>query len=325
MPASRERAELGWSAPGGGGASNERKGCGGYELPSLQDSEVEIGHVSHSMAQAPPTTCSASEGSPPSTPATSRSCVKSDPALDVRSAAPAGRFDSDLDHLLAGVRAMRRPPSRRDSQRGGGSRGSLDSHLPFFAQLDGQLWEMARALPTATELFFMGANDEAQQWCAFLGRVLPPACPPAPLGLLAYGRWSSIHNEDHDPVFDASASTSARAAALTALGWGGQLPTCKALLEHMLHRAEYEYAEHLLDHKFTPGKWCVECVCFCAGGVAGRTPSSRMSLFLTHRRNANVRSIHATSLMIVYTHPAGLATAPPRRCAQCAQCCAVES
>ena len=37
------------------------------------------------------------------------------------------------------------------------------------------------------------------------------------------------------------------------------------LLEHLLKRTEFEYAEHLLGHSDTPGEWCIECMCFCAG------------------------------------------------------------
>ena len=100
-----------------------------------------------------------------------------------------------------------------------------------------------------------------------MSRVLPPATPPASWPLLAYGGWTSIHNDDHehDQVFDVDASAAERAASLTKLGWEGRLPTKKALLKHMLQRAEHEYAEHLLGHSDTPGEWCIECTCFCAG------------------------------------------------------------
>ena len=41
-------------------------------------------------------------------------------------------------------------------------------------------------------------------------------------------------------------SAETRAASLRALGWpDGRLPGKKALLDHMLRRAEFEYTEHL--------------------------------------------------------------------------------
>ena len=191
------------------------------------------------------------EASPLSTPARSDYArTKPDPALDVRGAAPTFLYATDLDHLLAGLKAMRlsvQPAGASKLPRAARARGYLDSHRPHFARLEGLLWERARALPTETELVCMGSGDEAQRWCGFLSRVLPPCCSPVPVGLTAYGRWTSIHNEEgeHEPIFNVGASASELAAALTAAGWHGQLPTRTTLLEHMLHRAEYEYAEHL--------------------------------------------------------------------------------
>ena len=259
-----EWARLGWSTAEAEVASTTRARVQGtiHEPSNPRNGEILSGH-DPTLAQAP-SPMTRPGGSPLSTPARSHSAhTKPDPALDVRSAAPAARYEDDLSHLVAGVRAMRLPPDTT-LYRGTG-RGTLDSHLPHFARLEGRLWEKARALPTETEIFFMGSSEEAQRWCDFLGRVLPPADPPG-LGLLAYGRWSSIHNEDlaHDTIFVAAASTAERAAAFAALGWDGQ-PTRQVLLEHMLCRVEHEYAQHLLDHKFTPGEWCRECKCFCAG------------------------------------------------------------
>ena len=74
------------------------------------------------------------------------------------------------------------------------------------------------------------------------------------------GANSCIHNEDiTEPAFNLSAPPETRAASLRALGWPeGCLPDKPALLAHMLHCVEYEYAAHCFyDH--VPGKRCSEC------------------------------------------------------------------
>ena len=38
-------------------------------------------------------------------------------------------------------------------------------------------------------------------------------------------------------------------------------------MQHMLHRVEQEYAEHLLEHGYMPGQWCDMCKCICAPAV----------------------------------------------------------
>jgi len=77
---------------------------------------------------------------------------------------------------------------------------------------------------------------------------------------------SCIANEDYaEQLFDVSASDAVRATSLRALGWpDGRLPGKKVLLEHMLKRVEYEYADHLCSHSYEPGEWCEECQCSCA-------------------------------------------------------------
>ena len=92
-------------------------------------------------------------------------------------------------------------------------------------------------------------------WNGFFSRVLPQNDSD-----------SCIGNEDYpEQLFDVSASDAARAASLRALGWpDGRLPDKKVLLEHMLTRAEYEYAEHLYDHAYESGEWCEGCQCICA-------------------------------------------------------------
>ena len=62
-----------------------------------------------------------------------------------------------------------------------------------------------------------------------------------------------------EPAFDMSAPPETRAASLRALGWPeGCLPDKPALLAHMLHCVEYEYAAHCFyDH--VPGKRCSVC------------------------------------------------------------------
>ena len=102
---------------------------------------------------------------------------------------------------------------------------------------------------------YAARDGEADRWSDFFSRVLPQP-----------GSGSYINNED-DPEqsFDVSASNAVRVASLRALGWpDGRLPGKKVLLEHMLTRAEYEYAEHLFDHGLEPGEWCDVCQCICA-------------------------------------------------------------
>ena len=116
------------------------------------------------------------------------------------------------------------------------------------------LWEklgdLDLSLPPSTEdPFYM--ND-------ILNRVLPH--PGA--------NTTSIHNEEHDHIFNAAASEAGRAAALRALGWSsGQMPSKKELKLHTLLRAEHECAEHLYDHGLTPGQWCDSCQCICAPAI----------------------------------------------------------
>ena len=69
--------------------------------------------------------------------------------------------------------------------------------------------------------------------------------------------------------FAVSASNAVRAASLRALGWlDGRLPGKKVLLEHMLTRVEYEYAEHLFDHGLEPGEQLPESGATCASASA---------------------------------------------------------
>ena len=86
-------------------------------------------------------------------------------------------------------------------------------------------------------------------WSHFFSRVLPQP-----------GANSCIHNEDiTEPAFDMSAPPETRAASLRALGWPeGCLPDKPALLAHMLHSVEYEYAAHCF-HDHVPGKRCSVC------------------------------------------------------------------
>ena len=95
----------------------------------------------------------------------------------------------------------------------------------------------------------------AYEWNDFFSRVLPQN-----------GSDSCIANEDYpEQLFDVCASDAARTASLCALGWpDGHLPGKKVLLEHMLKRVEYEYADHLFSHSYEPGEWCDECQCICA-------------------------------------------------------------
>ena len=106
------------------------------------------------------------------------------------------------------------------------------------------------------------------EWNVFLGHVLQrPDEPPLSLGLLAYWLATSIHNEHGcDLAFQPEASKAERKAAVATLGWP-RLPSAKRLLQHMLQRAEHEYADHLLEHGYMPGQWCDECKCICAPAV----------------------------------------------------------
>ena len=69
-----------------------------------------------------------------------------------------------------------------------------------------------------------------------------------------------------DLAFHPDASRAERVAAVAALGWP-RLPNAKRLKQHMLQRVEHEYAEHLLEHGYMPGRWCDECKCICAPAV----------------------------------------------------------
>ena len=67
-------------------------------------------------------------------------------------------------------------------------------------------------------------------------------------------------------------------ASLRVLGWpDGRLPDKNVLLEHMLKRVEYEYADHLAEHGSMPGKWCRECQCICARAAVDDEDSSDSS------------------------------------------------
>jgi hypothetical protein len=135
--------------------------------------------------------------------------------------ATAAESGDELERILAYVRAKRRPPGR-DRKRARARRGTLDSHLPSFAQLSGELWEEARALPSALALSAMEGTRDEEQWSAFLTRVLPQ-----PTNFLS----GSIHNEEqHGPAYSVAAPAARRAAQLTALGWAGGLPDKKRLL-----------------------------------------------------------------------------------------------
>ena len=124
--------------------------------------------------------------------------------------------------------------------------------LPRFWRLATTLWLTARALPSEAAIRAAGEDDS---WNDFFSRVLPQP-----------GSGSYINNEDYpEQLFDVSASDAARAASLRALGWPeGRLPGKTVLIEHMLTRVEFEYAEHLYDHSLEPGEWCDVCQCICA-------------------------------------------------------------
>jgi hypothetical protein len=149
-----------------------------------------------------------------------------------------------LAQLITDVRARRQPLPEKDS------RGVfiLDSHLPKQWRLETCTWAKARALPS-TVAGYTASEGASYGWSHFFSRVLPQP-----------GANSCIHNEDiTEPAFDMSAPPETRAASLRALGWPeGCLPDKPALLAHMLHSVEYEYAAHCFyDH--VPGKRCSEC------------------------------------------------------------------
>ena len=155
--------------------------------------------------------------------------------------------------------------SMRGSSAPGGDFRAPDSHLPTFWRLDSSVWLKVAALPSEAALFAMDEYD-AYEWNAFLGRVLPHL-ETDPCGLLAHGAIASIHTEDGEFAFDPMADPQGRAAALSRLGWPNGLPNARRLKQHMLQRVEREYSEHLLEHGYTPGRWCDECKCVCAHAV----------------------------------------------------------
>ena len=167
-----------------------------------------------------------------------------DPALRVRTDAPAFSYRTDDEHLLSGIQA-----SRGTSQPGGSHRAH-DIHLPNFWRLGSAEWEQADALP---DDWLAGEWDASYDWDEFLGRMLP-SFDKAP---------TSIHNEDCQDYFDSTAPPAAMKVALQALGWH-VFPSRRRLKKHMLGRVEREYAQHLIEHGYTPDQWCHECKCRCA-------------------------------------------------------------
>ena len=142
------------------------------------------------------------------------------------------------------MRARRQPLPEKDSL----GVFILDSHLPKQWRLETCVWAKARALPS-TVAGYTASEGASYGWSHFFSRVLPQP-----------GANSCIHNEDiTEPAFDMSAPPETRAASLRALGWPeGCLPDKPALLAHMLHCVEYEYAAHCFyDH--VPGKRCSVC------------------------------------------------------------------
>jgi hypothetical protein len=170
-----------------------------------------------------------------------------DPALNVRTDAPAFDYRTDDEHLLSGIKAS------RGSSRPGGNHRALDSHLPTFWRLGSAEWAEADALP---DDWLTGEWDESIDWDAFLGRMLP-SFDKAP---------ASIHNEDCQDYFNSTAPQAVMLEALRALGWP-VFPSRRKLKKHMLGRVEREYAQHLIEHGYTPGQWCRECKCRCAPAV----------------------------------------------------------
>ena len=133
-------------------------------------------------------------------------------------------------------------------------------------------------MPSEAALY-SACEADAYDWNVFFMRVLPQ-----PFGESWWAHPPSIHNEDQNSYsllpLDVTAPRPEREAALQARGWpDGRLPSKKELLEHILWRVEYEYAEHLHDHSFTPGERCEACnvVCACSAfdaSLTGLEPNS---------------------------------------------------
>jgi hypothetical protein len=135
-------------------------------------------------------------------------------------------------------------------------------------RLETSLWVRARTLPSEAAIC-AATEDSAYEWNDFFSRALPQNESD-----------SCIANEDYpEQLFDVSASDGVRAASLRALGWpDGRLPGKKVLLEHMLKRVEYEYADHLASHSYEPGEWCDECQCICARASSTSTATTTATM-----------------------------------------------
>lgn len=176
---------------------------------------------------------------------------KVDPAIPTRAAAPVFGYRSDEDKLLAGIRATRGTP------RPGGDHRAPDSHIPVGCRLGSYEWEKAASLPSLESLMAeeQAVADSNYDWIEFLGRVLPQ-----------HGQGPPIQEDQCQSGLPLGAPLAEVEAQLSRWGWQA-FPTVKKLRKHMLDRVERDYADHLLEHGYTPGEWCILCECRCAESV----------------------------------------------------------